>query len=361
MVTAGSKGGSVNIVQMVGTLGQQNVDGKRVQHGFEGRVLPHSTRYDDGADARGFVSSSFAKGLNPQEFVFHCMGGRVGLIDTAVRTSECGYISRKLIKAMEDAKIHHDGTVRNAVGHVIQTLYGEDGFDSTSIEVHQVVYDGWSPEKMADAYLLTEHHPPPEWMTPKARGAWLERMGASPVGRERLESNFRDVLADQEFLRSRRGGDKVLYPVAVQRIVANAVSRQRISRPAGFPSDLDPLDALDELDRLLDLLVPVGNAPQSPIFAAILRMHLSPKPLLALGCTAATLSAICEAVVTRYGDSLAQPGEMVGVIAAQSIGEPTTQLTLNCVSRSTEVVVERDGRVFVAELGDLADGSSPKP
>lgn len=81
MVKAGSKGSIINVSQMIGCLGQQNVDGKRIAYGFEDRTLPHYTKYDDGPESRGFVENSFIGGLSPQEFFFHAMGGREGLID----------------------------------------------------------------------------------------------------------------------------------------------------------------------------------------------------------------------------------------------------------------------------------------
>ena len=105
MVNAGSKGKNVNILQMVSCLGQQNVDGKRIPYGFEDRTLPHFKKYDDSPEARGFVESSFIQGLTPEELYFHAMGGRVGLIDTAVKTSQTGYIQRRLIKGLEDLKL----------------------------------------------------------------------------------------------------------------------------------------------------------------------------------------------------------------------------------------------------------------
>ena len=104
MVNAGSKGSPINILQMISCLGQQNVDGKRIPYGFEDRTLPHYTKFDDSPEARGFVESSFIQGLTPEEVYFHAMGGRVGLIDTAVKTSQTGYIQRRLLKAQEDGK-----------------------------------------------------------------------------------------------------------------------------------------------------------------------------------------------------------------------------------------------------------------
>lgn len=86
MIKSGSKGNEMNVSQMVICVGQQNVDGKRITYGFSDRTLPHYTKYDDGPEARGFVENSFLAGLTPQETFFHAMGGREGLIDTAVKT-----------------------------------------------------------------------------------------------------------------------------------------------------------------------------------------------------------------------------------------------------------------------------------
>jgi len=86
MIKAGSKGSDVNVSQMVATLGQQAIEGKRVPNGFQHRTLPHFKRFDDSAQARGFIASSYIKGLQPDEFFFHAMSGREGLIDTAVKS-----------------------------------------------------------------------------------------------------------------------------------------------------------------------------------------------------------------------------------------------------------------------------------
>ena len=134
MVNAGSKGSDLNISQMISCLGQQNVDGKRIPYGFENRTLPHFTKYDDSPTARGFVESSFISGLRPDELFFHAMGGRVGLIDTAVKTSQTGYIQRRLIKGMEDIKVEYDMTVRNNKGKIIQYRYGDDSVDTVKVE-----------------------------------------------------------------------------------------------------------------------------------------------------------------------------------------------------------------------------------
>jgi DNA-directed RNA polymerase subunit A' len=131
MARCGARGSMLNLSQMAGLVGQQAVRGKRIHRGYQKRTLPHFKWGDLGAEAKGFVAASYKSGLNPTEYFFHSMGGREGLVDTAVRTSRSGYMQRRLINALEDLKVAQDGTVRNTAGTVIQFVYGEDGVDPT--------------------------------------------------------------------------------------------------------------------------------------------------------------------------------------------------------------------------------------
>jgi len=131
MARSGARGSMLNLSQMVASCGQQAVRGERISRGYQNRTLPHFKAGDLGAEARGFVRSSYKHGLDPTEFFFHSMGGREGLVDTAVRTSRSGYMQRRLINALEDLRVMADGTVRNTADTIIQFLYGEDGIDPT--------------------------------------------------------------------------------------------------------------------------------------------------------------------------------------------------------------------------------------
>jgi hypothetical protein len=110
-------------------VGQQAIRGERINRGYSSRTLPHFRVDDLTPQARGFVESSYRKGLNPEEFFFHAMGGREGLVDTAVRTSTSGYMQRRLVNALQDMIIENDGTVRNSDKNIIQFRYGDDGID----------------------------------------------------------------------------------------------------------------------------------------------------------------------------------------------------------------------------------------
>ena len=131
MAKSGARGSMLNLTQMAGSVGQQAVRGERISRGYQNRTLPHFKKYDLGAKAKGFVKSSYKEGLTPTEYFFHSMGGREGLVDTAVRTSRSGYMQRRLINALEDLKVMSDSTVRNTANNIIQFDYGDDGIDPT--------------------------------------------------------------------------------------------------------------------------------------------------------------------------------------------------------------------------------------
>jgi DNA-directed RNA polymerase subunit A' len=147
MAKSGARGSMLNLSQMSGCVGQQAVRGERIHRGYQHRTLPHFKKGDLGASAKGFVSSSYKSGLTPTEYFFHSMGGREGLVDTAVRTSRSGYMQRRLVNALEDLKVESDGTVRHTEGEIIQFIYGEDGVDPArsisgdSVDVERIIRD----------------------------------------------------------------------------------------------------------------------------------------------------------------------------------------------------------------------------
>jgi DNA-directed RNA polymerase subunit A' len=147
MAKCGARGSMLNLSQMAGAIGQQAVRGERLSRGYWNRTLPHFEQGDLGSEARGFIKNSYKSGLSPTEYFFHSMGGREGLVDTAVRTSRSGYMQRRLINALEDLKVMQDGSVRNTAGTIIQYMYGEDGTDPArgvqgdSVDVDDVILE----------------------------------------------------------------------------------------------------------------------------------------------------------------------------------------------------------------------------
>lgn len=131
MARTGARGSMLNLTQMAGCVGQQAVRGERIKRGYHNRTLSHYLEGDVSAEANGFVRHNFKRGLEPQEYFFHSMGGREGLVDTAIRTGRSGYMQRRLINALQDLKVTPDGTVRGENNMIVQFTYGEDGVDPT--------------------------------------------------------------------------------------------------------------------------------------------------------------------------------------------------------------------------------------
>jgi len=235
MTRTGARGSSLNIGQMTACVGQQSVRGKRIMRGYINRALPHFKARDPTPKARGFVYSSYRDGLDPIEFFFHAMGGREGLVDTAVRTQQSGYMQRRLINALEHLRIEYDRTVRSSIGDIIQFRYGEDGVDPAKSDHGKAVN------------------------------------------------------------------------------VRRLVEQVKIGLEKGKPTSKKYIDeALEKVEEQL-----------TPLLIKELKNDLIKAKLPKEGVDRAV-----KLTLENYKEALVEPGEAVGVIAAQSIGEPGTQMTL---------------------------------
>eukprot|EP00667_Euglena_gracilis_P000092 EG_transcript_92 len=337
MVAAGSKGSPLNISQIAACVGQQNVEGKRIPFGFRRRSLPHFTQDDHGPESRGFVENCYLRGLTPQEMFFHAMGGREGLIDTAVKTAETGYIQRKLIKALEDVKAEYDGTCRDSTNRVIQWVYGEDGFDGMRLEDQKFELLKMSNKDMDKIYKYASPDKLDfggDWMDREIKDDFIE----NPTKYEMLEQEFDKLLEDRKYLREwamENGEDKRPLPVNLDRLIENAQSFFSITR--SNVSDLHPCDVIQSVKDLeKELLIVRGpNARQrqecaTRLFHLFLRQRLASKRVLKeYRLDSQALNWLLGEIRLKFDAAQVNPGEMVGSIAAQSCGEPATQMTLN--------------------------------
>ncbi|KAJ4297019.1 DNA-directed RNA polymerase II core subunit rpo21 [Collariella sp. IMI 366227] len=340
MARSGSKGSSINISQMTALVGQQIVEGKRIPFGFKYRTLPHFTKDDYSPEARGFVENSYLRGLTPSEFFFHAMAGREGLIDTAVKTAETGYIQRRLVKALEDAEAHYDGTVRNSLGDIIQFIYGEDGLDGISIEKQKVDHMNLSDKNFDKRFRL-------DVMDDASTNSSLEsleygrEMASDPAVQQLLDQEYEQLQADRALVRriNRRklAEDNMQLPLNIARIIETAKKLFKVDDSSR--SDLTPKDVVPAVQALLDRMVVVrGSDPISKeadynstiLFKIQLRSRLAFKRLAVdQKINKLAFDHILGELENRWSRSMVAPGEMVGVLAAQSIGEPATQMTLN--------------------------------
>lgn len=332
MIQAGSKGSELNITQMVSCLGQQNVDGKRIPYGFDNRTLPHFTKADDSFEARGFVENSYINGLSPSEVFFHAMGGRIGLIDTAVKTSQSGYIQRRIIKALEDLKIHYDGTVRGSKHFIIQFLYGEDGIDPIKIETQLYPILDMGIEEIYNHFMV-----------PKGTIASFDKYFTTSKSTDNHTNiakysaqckHYIDLLVDtrdliiQNIFKGKLNGTAILHsPVPFSYIITN-ISNQLNVLP--ILCDISLMDAFEMIEQTFNELQLIRYNQPTLTFKLLYYYYLSPKYLLLVKrFNKASLTQLLYNIVRIYKLAIVTPGEMVGMIAAQSIGEVSTQMTLN--------------------------------
>ncbi|KAI9011347.1 hypothetical protein BC832DRAFT_613569 [Gaertneriomyces semiglobifer] len=278
MTVSGAKGSNVNVSQISCLLGQQELEGRRVPTMISGKTLPSFQAFDTSARAGGYITGRFLTGIRPQEYFFHAMAGREGLIDTAVKTSRSGYLQRCLIKPLEGLKVNYDHTVRDSDGSVIQFHYGEDSLDVTKQKTltkfdfcainYKALVKRYDPKRLASADIDTES-----------------------VEKLRKRARKKDIPLK----------DPVLDTHSPSRVLG-AVSEKFADKLQAYVESNQ--DGLLKAKKSSGKKHPWSGEPISQDRFKLL-MNL------------------------KYMNSLVEPGEAVGLLAAQSIGEPSTQMTLN--------------------------------
>tara|TARA_B110000483_G_scaffold144911_1_gene172943 strand:+ start:330 stop:6242 length:5913 start_codon:yes stop_codon:yes gene_type:complete len=364
MVNAGSKGSSLNIAQMVSCLGQQNVDGKRIPYGFEDRTLPHYTKYNDSPEARGFVESSFIQGLTPTELFFHAMGGRTGLIDTAVKTSTTGYIQRRLVKGLEDLKITYDMNVRNNKNKIIQFAYGDDNIDPMRVENQDLSLVKMTREQIYAHFQMPLDNIQDNFISTNYTTSTIKRLNGQ---KDKLKIKTGEMI--KYMIESRDDVIKHVFkytdsstihiPVHFRRIINNIHNQLKIQ--SNSLVNITPIEMYKLLDKSYDLLMSNHYAPPTELFKIAFYYYLSPKTLLTLKrFNKKALILLLDTIVINYKKAIVHPGEMVGIVAAQSIGEPTTQMSMNYESVYALIKINGQGKNTIIshkkyKIGELCD------
>ena len=268
-------------------------------------------------------------------------------------TSETGYIQRRLVKAMEDSKIYYDQTVRNANESIVQFIYGEDGMEGTKIEAQKLNYidmDLMEIEKHHRVYLEEDLK---MYMTEKV---FKDVMKDKDI-RKRCEEHFQKLVDDRLFLIEKvfknQKMDRITYPIPFERLIKTAVHRMKDLGLDTLPSNLHPGYVLDQIDELIKDLTIVNTVQGMKFLHILLRLYLSPKPMIyKYHMQKETFDWIVSEVRRYFKEAVAHAGEMVGIIAAQSLGEPATQLTLDSfhVSGTAAAVKATSGVPRLKEL-----------
>ncbi|KAF9485367.1 beta and beta-prime subunits of DNA dependent RNA-polymerase [Pholiota conissans] len=289
MATCGSKGSVINVSQMVACVGQQIIAGHRVPDGFQDRSLPHFPKKSKEPPSKGFVRNSFYSGLRATEFLFHAISGREGLVDTAVKTAETGYMQRRLMKALEDLTTQYDLSVRNSTGGVVQFRYGDDGLDPACLE-------GDSQPMDLDRSL----------MHALASG---DRSGRGLLPFEILE------IVNHELATSRFKSEcNPVYIDVIRKFLADKLAT-RMAEARKKQGMFDALERENEWDEDTDLSLGASAAEKAVV------ENMSK-------VTEAQLRNFLDNSWSKYVKARIEPGSTVGAVGAQSIGEPGTQMTL---------------------------------
>jgi DNA-directed RNA polymerase II subunit RPB1 len=337
MWASGSKGKPENIGQVLGIVGQQSINGKRIPKNFKNRTLPHFPKFDDGPDSRGFIRSSYYKGLNSIEFFFHQMAGREGLIDTAVKTSETGYIQRRLMKALEDIKVYYDYTVRNVNGYILQFLYGDDCINPAFVERQKFKLVMMNDIEIENKFGISETE-----LKQNLNDSTFTKVKKSGNLKELLANEIIEFKSDREFLRKNVFKDdytshSIQMPVNIYRLIINTVNSFKNKNKK---TNISPFYIKDELSKLFLKLeslfksnpkfVNICEKKSLQLFKILVKININIKSvILEYKMTKEMFNYIINKIYFKYSQALIEPGEMVGPLCAQCIGEPATQMTLN--------------------------------
>lgn len=360
-ISSGSSGTSMNAGQIIGCIGQIIVEGKRIQKKFNGRTLPTFYKHDDSIAARGFCSGSFIKGLNPMEFFFQVMAGREGIINTAIKTADTGYIQRKLIKVLEDIKVEYDGTVRNANDKIIQCIYGDNGINTESQIEQKIKLVSANNATIRKKYIYNKeelaNHRKNYQVSDKYTMDLNESVYKKLVAmRDHIRGIQKEINISSITLR-----ESYMMPVDIQQYIISITSRENRE----IDSIVDPYYVLAQIKNMYsgsyskimkyqDGKSVIKKSDEDKI-KLLLKFYLydtlAPKKCTHLHkLSKEEFDEIVDYFKKTILLAKVEGGEMVGFVGAQSIGEPVTQTNLKSFHKSGIGKTVAGGLVRVKEL-----------
>jgi len=332
MSDSGAKGKVEQLGSISTIVGQTNMNNKRIAKKVNNRTLPHYHQFNDTPHARGFISSSYMKGLRPQEFFFHQMASRDGLIDTAIRTADTGYIQRKFIKGMEDVMICYDGLVRSANNQIIQYFYGGSNVDQIKQKPVKINIINMSDDDIKKTYVFGKLKSSKEEKLNeeyyKKLIKWRDELRQISI---KSTGNYTTIM------------DKYMLPINIFRIINTYVDGKD-------KSDLEYEDVIQVIEDIMSSentklfcmkdserknnnqnnIRKMMEDNNKYIFRIAVHEYLSPKKCIVdYKLTKEKLNKIKDEIISNFNDAIVDAGEMVGVLGAQSMGERSTQLNLN--------------------------------
>lgn len=363
MMSSGSKGSGTNLGQMAGCIGLQVFNGGLIPKNVNNRTLPYFFRDEDSSEALGLIKHSFISGMSFPEFFFHNMTGRQGLIDMSIKTAESGYIQRKLVKLLEDYMVKYDGTVRSSMNHIAQFIYGDSGAETTRQYEYKMKLLDQGDKAVADRHKFTP-----------------EQLSKAKISAKENDELYNNILYMRDNLRISQIKNKMewktlsiafMLPVNLVRIIENNKNSQKLKMQKD-KGELDAKYILEKINYIIDnrntVLMTIRTDERSnsnnvkvkddkiakTALLAAMYDAMSPKRcLIEYELNKAQFDEIVKEIVSSFNKNMVEPGEMVGIIAAQSLGEPTTQLSTigGCLVR----LYKKGGEGYNGTIGYFID------
>jgi DNA-directed RNA polymerase II subunit RPB1 len=320
-IDSGSKGKKINLVQILGGLGQQSIDNNRISFAFTDRTLPYFHKNDYSLESRGFCKKSYTDGSNMVEFFYHAIAGRNGMIDTSLKTADTGYTQRKLIKLMEDMKIGYNNCVQNEKENIIQFYYGGDSFQPIHLEkcyLYLIEYDNFNLKKK---YLITEiDEKELSKQIISERNIYLNQYDEIIKARDDLQKiYFKNIeqISDCKFL----------SPLNLKRLIDMITSKNEFDNDTTVVS---PKYIVKSFNEIYKYVTTMYSAEVLTFLKIQILQDLSIKQCVCVyKFSKKVFDFVAISIKNKILKAFIEPGEMVGCISAQSIVEPLTQMTLN--------------------------------
>ena len=366
LVDSGAKGKPDQVATMAVGKAQILLDFKRIKKKVNNRTFSHCFQNDDRPEARGYIESSYYEGLKPLEFFMDAMTGREGLIDTAIKTADSGYINRRLIKCMEDVAVHYDGTIRNGNNVIVQYVYGDSHLDQVKQKRIKLDTFRMNNEKIKEKYYFTEKEV--EELTTKFKLNKNDLVELNEGFFEDLKS-FRNNLRNSHRKASidyRTIDDEYFMPVSFIRIINNV--RYGVESNG---NDLDPKYIMESIEYILhqkntklicmteeernnDISLKVElDKKHKTLFKYGLYEYLAPRRCIyEYKLDKNKFNQVVKDIIMSFQKCLVEPGEMVGCVGSQSIGEQTTQMSAHF---DTIISCHSTSGNFKGKIGEFID------
>ena len=328
MVKAGSKGNPINISQIMGCVGQQSIEGHRILNETNplNRTLPCFDEGCNSVESHGFVRSSYVKGLNSSEMFFHNQSGREGIVDTSVKTADTGYLQRRIMKALETITVEYDGTVRDSYKNLIELRYGGDNCDAAHLERVNLSFLKLNLEQLRNKFKPYEHE------------------------LDTLVILIRQTLQEKISLISPNLDTVSFLPVNVPLLLLQKSSSTVEEGELPLSSE----KAHKAVSKLLSYFEHTHSDKQTLFLRSSIAYTLrSAEVVDREHLSVNQFKHLIENIKHIYAKSAVNPGEMVGVLAAESTGEPCTQLTLNTFHSCG--IAEKNITLGVPRIKELID------